>query len=40
VAFLAVRANWSYGDVMDMEHSERRSWVQEIVQIAQPEKGS
>lgn len=33
VAFVAYHFHWSHGQVMDLEHSERRRWVEEISEI-------
>ena len=33
VAYLAYHFHWPRAEVMDMEHHERRQWVQEIAKI-------
>lgn len=33
VAFIAYHFHWSHGEVMDLEHVERRKWVAEISSI-------
>jgi hypothetical protein len=33
VAYLAYHLNWSYEDVMLMEHAERQEWVDEVARI-------
>jgi hypothetical protein len=33
VAFLAFHFHWSYEDLMNMEHRERRRWIQEIITL-------
>ncbi|WP_240158911.1 MULTISPECIES: DUF6760 family protein [unclassified Burkholderia] len=35
VAFLAYHFHWPRSDVMNMEHHERRRWVEEISSINQ-----
>jgi hypothetical protein len=30
IAFIAYHFNWPHGDVMNLEHAERRRWVEEI----------
>ena len=39
VAYLAYHVHWSYGDVMHLEHPERRRWVQEVRKLAEPAQG-
>jgi len=36
VAFLACRVHWTYGEVMGLEHAERRRWVDELVAMETP----
>jgi hypothetical protein len=33
VAYLAYHLNWTYGEVMDMEHAERQEWVEQVAHI-------
>lgn len=33
VAYVAYHFHWSYGDIMRMEHDERRRWVEEAAAI-------
>ena len=33
VAYLAYHVHWSYEEVMNMEHTERQEWVQEVARI-------
>jgi hypothetical protein len=33
VAFIAYHFHWSFEEIMNMEHPERRRWVQEISAI-------
>lgn len=33
VAYLALHFNWSREAILDLEHQERRQWVQEINQL-------
>ena len=33
VAFVAYHFHWKHGEVMHMEHADRRRWVQEISSI-------
>lgn len=33
VAFIAYYLHWPYDDIMNMEHSERRRWCEEISNI-------
>lgn len=33
VAYIAYHFHWSYADIMNMEHSERKKWVGEISKI-------
>lgn len=30
VAFLAHHLHWSYAELMDMDHAERRAWVDRV----------
>jgi hypothetical protein len=30
VAFVAYHFHWAHGEVMSLEHQERRTWVQQI----------
>lgn len=36
VAFIAFHFHWSYEDLMNMEHRERRQWVREISALMAP----
>ncbi|HWR26444.1 MAG TPA: DUF6760 family protein [candidate division Zixibacteria bacterium] len=38
VALIAIHFHWSYEDTMNMEHQERREWVQEIKRLVSKEK--
>lgn len=43
IAYLAYYLHWSYDQLMQMEHAERRQWVSETAKInrrLQPEDGS
>ncbi|MFS0519559.1 DUF6760 family protein [Nostoc sp. UIC 10607] len=33
VAYIAFHLHWSYEQLMNMEHRERREWVQEISRL-------
>ncbi len=33
VAALSTRVNWTYEDVMNLDHAERRRWLEEIVKL-------
>ncbi len=33
VAFIALHFHWSLGDILHLEHAERRRWVEEISQL-------
>jgi len=33
IAFIAYHFHWSYDDIMNMEHSERKRWCEEISKI-------
>ncbi|MEB3180870.1 MAG: DUF6760 family protein [Nostocaceae cyanobacterium] len=33
VAYIAFHFHWSYDHIMNMEHQERREWVQEILML-------
>lgn len=33
VAFIAYHFHWPYDQIMEMEHGERKSWVEEISKI-------
>jgi hypothetical protein len=33
VAYIAYHFHWPYGQIMDLEHRERRRWVEEIAKI-------
>lgn len=33
IAFIAYHFHWSYDDIMNMEHWERRRWCEEISKI-------
>jgi hypothetical protein len=33
VAFVAYHLHWPHGEVMDMEHADRRRWVAEVSAI-------
>ncbi|MFZ4660030.1 MAG: DUF6760 family protein [Caldilineaceae bacterium] len=33
VAYLALHAHWSYETLMQMEHQERRLWVQQLARL-------
>ena len=33
MSFLAYYLHWSMGDLMDMEHRERRRWCEEVSEI-------
>ncbi|WP_168163410.1 DUF6760 family protein [Calothrix sp. 336/3] len=33
VACIAFEFNWSLGEILDLEHGDRRRWVQEIGKI-------
>lgn len=33
VAYIAYHFNWSYEQVMQMEHAERQEWVRQIAKI-------
>ncbi|MEM4989812.1 MULTISPECIES: DUF6760 family protein [Collimonas] len=35
IAFLAYHFHWSYGEILAMEHAERRRWCGEISKINQ-----
>lgn len=35
VAFIAYHFHWSHGEIMHIEHADRRLWVQEISGINQ-----
>jgi hypothetical protein len=35
VAYLAYHASWSYQEVMQLDHRERRRWVTEVARIVQ-----
>lgn len=38
VAMIALHLHWSYEETMNMEHQERREWVQEIMRLLGKEK--
>jgi hypothetical protein len=40
VAFIAYHFPWSHGDVMAMEHADRRRWVTEISTINERVNGA
>ena len=33
IAFIAYYFHWSYSDILDMEHAERKRWCNEITKI-------
>ena len=33
MAFLAYHLHWSYAELMEMEHAERRRWCREVSKI-------
>jgi hypothetical protein len=33
IAYIAYHFHWSHEEIMDLEHAERRRWVQEIARI-------
>ncbi|WP_329956052.1 DUF6760 family protein [Collimonas silvisoli] len=33
IAFVAYHFHWSYGEILAMEHAERRRWCEEISKI-------
>ena len=33
IAFIAYHFHWSYSDILNMEHSERKRWCKEISKI-------
>jgi hypothetical protein len=33
VAFLALHVHWPYDVLMNLDHQERRTWVNEVVQL-------
>ncbi|WP_369791888.1 DUF6760 family protein [Synechococcus sp. PCC 7336] len=33
VAFLALHCHWSLQEILDLEHRDRRRWVQEVAQL-------
>jgi hypothetical protein len=33
VAYIAYHLNWSYNEIMNIEHHERQKWCQEISKI-------
>lgn len=33
VAYLAYHFNWSYREIMEMDHRERQKWVAEVARI-------
>ena len=33
VAYLAYHLNWTYDDVMEMEHAERQEWLEQVAHI-------
>jgi hypothetical protein len=33
VALIALYLHWSYQETMNMEHQERREWIQEIMKL-------
>ncbi|HEY7560393.1 MAG TPA: DUF6760 family protein [Candidatus Binatia bacterium] len=33
VAYIAYHFHWPYGQIMNLEHRERRRWVEEIAKI-------
>jgi hypothetical protein len=39
VAFIAYHFNWSHGEIMAMEHADRRQWVAEVSAINQRMNG-
>jgi hypothetical protein len=39
IAFIAYHFKWSYHELMEMEHSERRRWCREISKINQRVSG-
>lgn len=40
MAFLAYHFHWSHGEVMSLEHAQRRRWCEEISQINRRLNGS
>lgn len=34
-----MHVHWSYADVMDMEHAERRRWVRQVAQLMHEGEG-
>ena len=34
VAYIAYHFHWSLDDILEMEHSERHNWIQEISEIS------
>jgi hypothetical protein len=35
VAALSTRVHWTYGDVLNLDHAERRHWLKEILRLDQ-----
>jgi hypothetical protein len=33
VAFIAYHFHWSHGEIMNLEHADRRRWVEEVSAI-------
>jgi hypothetical protein len=33
VATLSMRVHWTYEDVLNLDHAERRRWIEEIVKL-------
>jgi hypothetical protein len=35
VAALSTRVHWTYDDVLNLDHSERRIWLKELLKLEQ-----
>jgi hypothetical protein len=40
MAFIACHFHWSYGEVMSLEHPERRRWCREISAVNRAQDGA
>ncbi|MFE9960550.1 DUF6760 family protein [Micromonospora sp. NPDC005299] len=40
VAFLGRHVHWTLTEVLDLDHAQRRRWVQEIADQLEPKEGS
>ena len=40
VAALSVRVHWTYEDVLNLDHAERRRWIDEVLRLEQIQQSS